>query len=176
MALFALDEGFPDTIFTVAKLLPGLELRPLREVDERLVGNSDDWAILLRLHQMDEKFDGLITVDSSMAALTRELSVLHQTGLTLVVLEEAGDDPVRASGLCLLHLPYIAEATIPGEPQLWQLRAPARRSPQKAWARLGEIASKQGSSIQGVFDQERLSPEELGSDLWDWYSGIEEAI
>lgn len=174
MALFALDEGFPDTVLAVAGLLPEVELRPLRDVDDRLLGNADDWAILLRLFQHPEPFDGLITVDASMTRLVRELVVLHQTQLSLVVFEDVGDDPVRASGLCLLHLPHVVKQTEPDKAQLWILRPPGRKPPFRARDRLGQLASAEGSSIDQLMRRERLSSEQLETDLWSWYTGIDD--
>lgn len=174
MALFALDEGFPDTVFAVAGLLPEVDLRPLRDVDDRLLGNADDWAILLRLFQHPEPFDGLITVDASMTRLVRELVVLHQTQLSLVVFEDVGNDPVRASGLCLLHLPHIAKQTEADKPQLWILRPPGRKSPIRARDRLGELASAEGASIEQLMRRERLGSEQIERDLWSWYTGIDD--
>lgn len=148
-------------------------MSPARRCD-RLLGNADDWAILLRLFQHPDPFDGLITVDSSMTRLVRELVVLHQTNLSLVVFDGVGDDPVRASGLCLLHLPYIAQQTEPDKPQLWILRPPGRKPPIRARDRLGQLASAEGTSIEQLMRRDRLTPDELENDLWSWYTGIDD--
>lgn len=175
MALFALDEGFPETILSVASLIPEVQLRPLRDVDDRLLGNAEDWAILLRLAQHPDPFDGLITVDSRMIHLSREMAVLHQTEMTLVVLEDSGDDPVRATGLCLLHLPHIAATTDSGTPQLWILRPPGRKASERAWDQLGRIAKRQRTSTQQQFNAGQLTEDELREELWSWYGGIEDS-
>lgn len=172
MPRFALDEGFPDTIFDLADLLPGIELVPLRAVDPQLVGNSEDWAVLLRLHQIG--YDGFLTTDGRMVEDPKVLAVLHQTRSTLVSLQEAGHDAVRASGLTLLHLPYISSSNNPNVPQLWTLRAPPRKDPKKAWDQIGELSSRHGISAQQLFTSQKLSDAELEHDLWDWYTPRED--
>ena len=169
MALFALDEGFPQTIFEVARLLPGVELRPIREVDSRLVGNSDDWAILLRLYQHPDPFDGLITTDAHMHELPKEMTVLHQTRLTLVQVLDAGNDAVRATALVLLHLPYIVQEIRSDKPQHWPLRPPGRKAANRAIDALGSIATKQKVSTQQLLTSKQLTEEQLLTDLWGWY-------
>ena len=167
MPRFALDEGFPDTIFQLEDLLPGVDLIPIRNVDERLVGNSEDWAVLLRIHQLG--CDGFLTTDARIVEDPKVLAVLHQTGSTLVSLLETGHDPIRASGLTLLHLPFIAANTTAGRPQLWVLRPPQKKDSKRAWDQLGELASRHEISTQQLFNTQRLTEEELESDLWEWY-------
>lgn len=169
MALFALDEGFPQTILQVAALLPDVTLRPLRDVDPRLVGNSEDWAVLLRLYQHPEPFDGLITTDASMHNLPKEMSVLHQTNLTLVQVLAAGNDAIRATALVLLHLPYIVKETRRDRPQYWALRPPAKRPARRAVDALGEIAQKQGVAVSELLESGRLNEGQLAQDMWRWY-------
>jgi hypothetical protein len=167
MARFALDEGFPDTIFKLADLLPGIDLVPLRKADPRLVGNSEDWAVVLRVHQLG--YDGFLTTDGRMVEEPKVISVLHQTKSTLVAFLETGHDAIRASGLALLHLPHIARSTVPTAPQLWVLRPPQNKDSKKAWDQIGELASRHGISTQQLFITQRLSDEELNRDLWEWY-------
>lgn len=167
MPRFALDEGFPDTIFKLADLLPGIDLVPLRSADLRLVGNSEDWAVLLRLHQLD--YDGFLTTDGRMIEDPKVLAVLHQTQSTLVSFLETGHDAIRASGLTLLHLPYIAKYTVVTRPQLWTLRPPQKKEAKRAWDQIGELASRHDISAQQLFNTERLTGEELERALWEWY-------
>lgn len=167
MVRFALDEGFPDTIFKLKDLLPRVELTPLRRVDPRLVGNSEDWAVLARIHQLG--YDGFLTTDGRMVEDPKVVSVLHETKSTLVAFMRSGDDPIRASGLTLLHLPHIAKTTISTLPQLWLLRPPQKKEAVKAWDQIGELASRHGISAQQLFSTERLGEDKLEQDLWEWY-------
>jgi hypothetical protein len=103
---FALDEDFPDTIIDAFGLgIPEAELVPVRHIDPRL-RQMDDWELLLSLHHLED-WDGLVSTDARMLNLPRELSVIHQTNLTLAIVEQSGHDPIRAAGLLLVHLPTI---------------------------------------------------------------------
>ena len=86
MARFALDEDFPDTIIQALGLgVPEAALTPIRQIDSRL-RRMDDWELLLSLYHLRE-WDGLISTDSRMLNLPRELAVVHQTNLTLVIVQ-----------------------------------------------------------------------------------------
>jgi hypothetical protein len=112
--LFALDHNFPQPIVEVlADFMTEAELVPLQEIDSRLPEFQNDWEVLLALHHHARPWDGLVTTDSSMIQLPRELAVLMQTKLTLVVALEAGHDPLKATGLVLAHLPGICARTDP---------------------------------------------------------------
>jgi hypothetical protein len=92
--LFALDQNFPQPIIDALNdFIPEADLVPLRDVDPLLVADIDDWQVLLALHQHVRPWDGLITTDSGMLNLPREMAVVRQTNLTLVVAEGAGHDP-----------------------------------------------------------------------------------
>jgi hypothetical protein len=126
-ALFALDQNFPEPIvLALDDFIPEAELVPLREVDALLTAEIEDWEVLLALHHHVRPWDGLITTDSGILNLPREMAVLRQTNLTLVVAEESGHDPIRATGLLFTHLSWIARQTTRVEGQVWQLRARIR--------------------------------------------------
>lgn len=93
----------------------------------------------------------------------RELAVLHQTNLTLVVAESAGHDPLKASGLVLTHLPSICENTRRDAPQVWLLRT-TTRSPEKAWDFMGRLAGRRKVSTAELFRAHRLTSAELSAD------------
>ena len=95
---FALDHNFPQPIVdVVAPFLVEAELVPLQRIDTRMT-ELDDWEVLLALHADHRPWDGLITTDSGMLALPKELAVLLQTKLTLVVAEAAGHGPAEGDG------------------------------------------------------------------------------
>src|ERR687898_230354 len=95
--LFALNQGFPQPIVAVlAEYMTEAELVAFADIDPRLA-DLDDYEILLALHHHHRSWDGLITTDSGMIWLARELAVLLQTKLTLFVADETGHDPLRAT-------------------------------------------------------------------------------
>ena len=119
--LFALDQNFPQPIIqALDAFIPEAELVPVWEID-RLLAELDDWEVLLALHHHQRPWDGLITTDSGMVKLPREMATLRQTNLTLVVARDAGHDPIKATGLLFTHLAYICEKTTPDEPQVRDL-------------------------------------------------------
>lgn len=93
----------------------------------------------------------------------RELAVVQQTSLTLVVAHDSGHDPLKATGLLLAHLPYICEHTTPDEPQVWHLKA--RNQPGlPPWGHFGRAAQHQHRDVDELWDEVRLSAEELRQD------------
>ncbi len=106
--LFALDQNFPQPIVSaLSEFMAEAELVALADIDARLA-DLDDWEVLLALHHHEREWDGLLTTDTGMLSLPRELAVLMQTRLTLVVAHAAGHDPLKATGLVLTYLPWIA--------------------------------------------------------------------
>lgn len=158
--LFALDQNFPLPIVELlSEFMAEADPVPIAEIDTRLA-DLDDWEVVLALYHDDRAWDGLITTDSGMLSLPRELCVLMQTHLTLVVAEAAGHDPLKATGLVLTYLPWIANQTRPDVAQLWVLRA-ANRPPEEPWDRLARIAKRRDTTTQALYNAERLSREEL---------------
>ncbi len=163
MALFALDQNFPEPIIAALnEYIPEAELVPLRVVDPMLA-EIDDWQVLLALHHHDRDWDGLITNDDSMLNLPREMAVLRQTNLTLVVAHDSGHDPIRATGLLFTHLGYIARNTSRAESQIWELTA-RNRPARNAWHHLTRIADHQNTTAQNLWRQSRLTNAELAQD------------
>lgn len=161
--LFALDHNFPQPIVDVlSEYMVEAELLPVDVIDPRMP-DLDDWQILLALHHHPRPFDGLITTDNSMLKLPRELAVLMQTKLTMVVADEAGHDPLKATGLVLAHLPGICKRTRPDTAQAWILRA-AQRPHEDPWTLLGRVAGHQGRATNELYAEASLSPDELAVD------------
>jgi hypothetical protein len=126
--LFALDHNFPQPIvYVLADLFEEqARLVAIDQVDARLP-ELDDWEVLLALHHHPDPWDGLITTDSGMLSLPRELWVLMRPKLSLVVAIESGDDPIKATGLLFTHLLSICARTRPERAQIWRLAARDRQ-------------------------------------------------
>jgi hypothetical protein len=161
--LFALDQNFPDPIVEVlAGFQVAAELVPLRDIDERLA-EVDDWEVLLALSLHERPWDGLITTDTSILNQPLELSVLIQTKLTLVAVQEAGHNPVKASGLLFAYLDGICKRTRQDRAQLWTPGARQREAKQP-WDALALIADHLNVETNGLFETHRLTPEQLTID------------
>jgi hypothetical protein len=162
---FALDEDFPETIIEALGLgVPEAELVPIRFIHPRL-RQMDDWKLLLSLFHLSE-WDGLLTTDTRMLSLPREMAVIHQTRLTLVVIEDAGHDPIRGAGLVLVHLPTICRKTVRTTGQIWRLSAQDKNH-EDPWKELLKIANHLNVSPQDLFQTHRLSNAELERDPLD---------
>ena len=162
--LFALDQNFPQPVLeTLGEYIYEADLVPLGEIDPRLIDAMEDWQVLLALHHDKRPWDGLITADSGMLKLPRELATLLQTKLTLIVAEESGHDPLRASGLLLLHLPGICQQTDQSKAQVWRLRAPPQKAAIDPWEELQRVAEHQSVEPATLYRESKLSDEELAS-------------
>lgn len=158
--LFALDQNFPQPIVdALSAYLTEADLVPLSRIHDRLT-TLDDWEVMLALHHDARSWDGLITTDSGMLSLPRELAALMQTKLTLVVTKESGHDPIKATGLLLAYLPGICLRTNPEQPQLWTLRA-AQRGPDNPWKMMEKLAHRRATVASTLYDIHKLSQDAL---------------
>jgi hypothetical protein len=156
---FALDEDFPENVLDVLTTgIPEAEMVPIRHIDPKL-RQMDDWRLLLSLYHLGE-WDGIVSTDSSMLRLPRELAVIHQTGLTLVIVERAGHDPIRAAGLLLVHLPMICRKTVRNMGQIWKLNAQSKNH-DDPWEELKKISVHRKMSVKDLFQEYRLPKGEL---------------
>lgn len=121
---------------------------PIQDIDDRMP-DLDDWEVLLALHHHAREWDGLVTTDSNMLWLPRELWVLMRTRLSLVVTEDAGHDPIRATGLLFVHLSSACLRTTPMRPQLWRLKA-ADRQPIDPMTQVASVADHRNVSVGDV--------------------------
>ena len=156
---FALDQNFPLNILKALGHIPEAILDPLQNVNPQLIRGYEDWEILLDLYRRG--YDGFVTADSSMIQLPKELAVLIQTRLTLVVVEGVGHDSVQGTGLLLIHLPHIAHQTNPRSAQLWRLRPPPRRNHIDPWEQLRVVADRLGETVDSLFTRVRLPDREF---------------
>lgn len=158
--LFAIDHNFPVPIVeTLAKYQSDAEVVSISEIDPRM-SELEDWEILLTLHLHERAFDGLITQDDSMLSLEREVSVLVQTKLTLIVPLKSGSNPIKSTGLLFAYLSAICGQTTIRSPQVWRLGI-GHKPPKDGWDCLRGIADKNNESAQNLFDRSKLSPDEL---------------
>lgn len=158
---FALDQNFPEPIVEGLAdwLAQDAELVPIRQIDQRMA-TLDDWEVLLALHAASVHWDGLITTDANMLSLPRELAVLCQTKLTLVVAEAVGHDPIKATGLVLAHVSRICEQTNPDKAQVWRLRTSTKPA-DDPWEFLRRAGERRGTTANELYATERLSGAQL---------------
>jgi hypothetical protein len=155
--LFALDENFPEPIIgMMSTFIPAAEFVSVRHIDSTFPG-LDDWELLVALRNHNRVWDGLITMDRRMLNLAQELSVLIQTGMTLVVVYGQGHNPVRATGLVLTHIDHICHHTMQRRGQVWELTA-AQREAKKPHEYLHKIALNQNMTLEELYRMYQLQP------------------
>lgn len=158
--MFALDQNFPEPIVdALAPYIEGAELVPVRRIRPELAKVAD-WELLRGLFVDRREWDGLITNDDRMLALAKEMTVLAQTGLTLIVVKGQGHNPIRSTGLLLCHLEHICHQMTPGAAKVWVLNV-QQKKPETAVERLTMIAEKQATPVAELVKRNELPPDEL---------------
>lgn len=104
----------------------------------------------------------MITNDDAMLSLAKEMTVLSQTGLTLVVAKGEGHNPIRAVGTLLCHLTHICVHTTPGTGQIWRLRV-TQKNAEPVHDYLDTIATKSKTTVARLVAANKLAPAELRS-------------
>jgi hypothetical protein len=155
VAHFVLDHNFPYTA-TGIKWPPALSLTPLRDYDQRLVRDHDDWQVLASLARRGD-VDGYVTNDARMLDLPTEMVALTLSRLILVVTDGTGADPLAATGLLMAYLPQIAvRERNTRRAQLYRLRAiDLGRQRESVQGILRELADRQYTHIDQMIARER---------------------
>jgi hypothetical protein len=150
---FALDHNFPAPVLRAfATMFPSVDLAPIGDIDPRWPELAD--ADLLVELARSGRWDGLITNDDAMLSLPREMAVLSQTDLTLVIARGEGSNPVRAVGVLLSHLGHICHQTT-ARAQIWRLRV-SQKADESPAAYLETIAEKTGTTVEAILRENRL--------------------
>lgn len=119
--IFALDENFPQPILREAidKFVLGIEIVLLVDLEPSLLGAYQDHELIADLARRG--VEGLITCDDNMIFRSEVLDAIERARFSVVTCRRVGDDPVRASGLLLVHLPDVAKRHKRGQSQIWRL-------------------------------------------------------
>lgn len=89
----------------------------------------------------------------------KEMAVLHQCKLTLVVARGQGHNPIRATGVVLAHIEHICSQTVPTTAQLWDLSV--RQMNATPWAELTRLAERERKEVLAFFREHALGDDEL---------------
>lgn len=161
--LFALDQNFPTPIVkALEQYVFDAELVHVSKIDERM-SRVADWELILALAQHDRPWDGLVTTDSSMLQLPRELATIMQTKSTVIATEDAGHDPIKATGLLFAHIGSICKKTDPSKPQVWTLKTKTQPATDP-WDLFKKIAEHQNVPHEKLRSEAWLSAAELEAD------------
>lgn len=156
---FLLDQDFP-LLMADAGYWPGVTLDPLRDVHRDLTENHDDWQVLAEISRRGG-YDGFITLDSAMLNQPKEMVVLHQSLLKLIVIDDGGNDPLVATGLLMAYMPQILKRFDESKPQLWIVR-PGERKPTNPWDQITAIANHRGANPRQLRTENLVPWDELG--------------
>ncbi len=162
MLRFALDHNFPAPIVATLSTLLRAELVPVSAIDPSWA-ELEDWQLFLALHRAPVRWDGLITNDRQLLSLAKEMTVLSQTNLTLIVAAGEGHNPVRAVGVLLCHLNHICEHSTPDRAQVWQLRV-AQKSASEPHEFLEKIATREKKTVETIVRENRLPLAQVKTD------------
>lgn len=162
----ALDQSVPTPVLnSLDRLLPEVQLVPLRRIDNRLSA-LDDRELVLALHQLG--WSGLVSTNDRMLHVPDLLAALLRTGLTALVVDGVDDDPLGAVGALLLGLPsarpWLPPAYAPTTParDVQVLRLGSRRpSRSGVLALLRQAAARQHRDLDDLYREVAVSDEEL---------------
>jgi hypothetical protein len=158
--LFALDQNFPEPIVdALADFIRSAELVPVRRIDKAFT-TLPDWELLLALHRHERDWDGLITSDANMLSLPREMSILMQTKLSLVIARRQGDNPIRATGIILAQLDNICHHSRRDVAQVWELGI-TQKPATEPWAYMEKIASRLNVATADLYNGYKLPEHKL---------------
>ena len=167
MLRFALDENFPQPIIdSMSPYIPEAQLVSVRSIDSGME-QLDDWELLLALHHHDGRWAGLVSADSNMLQQAKELTVLMQTKLTLIVTEAAGHDPLVASGLLLAHLPALCKEYSEEHSQVFALKV-RRTKPTDPWDALQRAAKHQNASAKALYQEKQAKRRGAVAEPAEW--------
>jgi hypothetical protein len=161
---YSLDQNFP--ILAVSAAWPqGLTVDRLGTTNPDLVAEVEDWEILLELEHRGG-CAGLLSCDARMLDSLREMLALQRTALKLVVADGVGHDPLKATGLLLVHLPDIHLDTAPA-PLAYRLR-PTSRSAERPGSIVNRIAERRRQAPQALIAAEHRAMRELVRERRPW--------
>ncbi len=149
--IFVLDQNFPRQVANLP-WPPELVLVRLNEIDNRLCSETEDWEILLELEHLGT-VHGFITNDANILRSSREMLALSYSRLSLVATDGVGHDPLKASGLVMVHLSDAARDS-PGTAMTYLLR-PSGKSTLSPGRRITQIAGHQSSPRAEVVGRDR---------------------
>jgi hypothetical protein len=144
---FVLDHNFPIVAWPLM-----VRLSRLAEIEPELIRGHDDWEILYALNRRGD-VQGFITNDADMLELSREMVALSYSRLTLVITDGVGHDPLRGTGLLMVHLEEIGKRVI-SRPQIFVLR-PGSLRPQRPGQLINKLAERRSVPPNRLIARER---------------------
>ena len=101
-----------------------------------------------------------------MLNVPEELAAILKTRLTVFAVEEAGHDPIKATGALLLDLPGALKKVDPHRAQVFRFKS-RQPPPRDPWVELGRIAERQGKGTAQLYDEVKVTDAELHTPVLD---------
>jgi hypothetical protein len=161
---FALDQNFPPFVMDVAEYFPNTELASLFKIDPRLC-DLDDRRLIIYLHQTG--WHGLITNNYRMLWVPPEIAAIAKAKIAVFAVEGLGDDPLRATGAVLQHLPAVLLRVTPGKAQVFKTGKPRSPQPEAAWSYFVQSADRRRTDASDLYEQVKVTDEELATPIFD---------
>jgi hypothetical protein len=161
MPRFGVDQNFPEPLLEAARpfLAKWYGVQMIKYISNELIRDKDDWQVMLALHQLN--WDGLIGLDAKILSLPREVAVVEQTRFTVVAIESAADDPLRAIGQFLVYARRIGKEFSPDRAQVFRIGRPQAFEEMSPWDCFKKISH--GKDPRDIFKGHRLTDEELAT-------------
>lgn len=155
-----LDHNFPEPILVcLDQFITDVRLIPIRLIDPRLP-ELEDRQLLIALHQLG--FRALVTMNYRMLDNARELAAILKTKISVFAIEEAGHDPLMATGILLFDLPGAIRRYSPGRAQVFRFRHNQPRPVKSPWNdEFVPIAQRMGRQASELYDEVRVSNDEI---------------
>jgi len=151
-------------IAAVKQYLPtDIGLSHIFGIDPRLSDLSDR-NLFIALKQLG--YDGLVTNNYKMLDVPEEVAAVIKTKAVVVAVEALGHDPIRAVGALLLELPHLADRVRPNTSNVFRLRY-QRRQPDDGWTYLSAAAVRLQRTAEDLWDEVKVTEQELTQRLLD---------
>lgn len=149
----ALDQNFPLPLVHAFQQFvpPGLTLEHLTKIDPALSRMADS-ELIRELSRRN--YDGLVTTDYHMLDDPPTVAAMVDTKLTVLVIEAAGHDPLKATAALLQELPGLEHRLLPNQANVIRHR-PRATTPRPAWEYLKKIADKQGADVDDLWKRHK---------------------
>lgn len=149
----ALDQNFPLPLVRALEpfIPPSIALEPLTSIDQALSRVSDS-ELVRELHRRN--FDGLVTTDYHMLDDPETVAVIVDTKLTVLAIEAAGHDPLKATAALFQELPGLEHRLLRNQANVI-LHRPRATTPRPAWNYLKRIAEKQDVDVGDLWSQHK---------------------
>jgi hypothetical protein len=149
----ALDQNFPLPLVRAFEpfIPPSIKLEHLAKIDPALSRVTDD-ELVRELNRRN--YDGLVTTDYHMLDDPETVAAMVDTKLTVLVIEAAGHDPLKATAALFQELPGLEHRLLSNQANVI-LHRPRSTKPKPAWEYLKRIADKQDADVSDLWKRHK---------------------